>query len=130
MDLKDKQKTVPLLKSFSYAIFGIRAAVTQERNMRIHIICSMIVIGCSILFSLSRTEWMFVILAIGGMISLEMVNSALERLVDLITEDFHPLAKQAKDMAAGAVFVYALMSVLIGLIIFLPHIAAYVMKVK
>ncbi len=124
MGLKDKQKSIPLLKSFSYAIMGIRTAVIQERNLRIHFTVSIIVIGSSFLFSLSRTEWLFVFLAIGGVISLEMVNSALERIVDLVTEDFHPLAKQAKDMAAGAVFFFALIAVIVGIIIFTPHLAA------
>ena len=90
--------------------------------MRIHIISSIIVIGCSFFFSLSYVEWIVVVLAIGGMISLELVNTAIERVVDLITEEYHPLAEQAKDIAAGAVFVYAITAIIIGIIIFLPKI--------
>jgi undecaprenol kinase len=123
MDLQDKQqKSIPLLKSFSYAINGIRTAIWTERNMRIHLFISVFVIGCSIFFSINKAEWIVVILAIGGMLSLELVNTAIERVVDLITEEYHPLAKQAKDLAAGAVFLYALMAVVIGMIIFLPRI--------
>lgn len=120
MDSKDKR--IHLLKSFSYAITGIRTAIRSERNMRIHLCFSIIVIGCSLFFSISTMEWFFVIIAIGGIFSLELMNSAVERVVDLVTEEYHPLAKQAKDLAAGAVFVYALAVVIIGLIIFLPRI--------
>lgn len=124
MDSKDKQ--ILLLKSFSYAITGIVTAVRSERNMRIHLILSIIAIGCSLFFSISLVEWLFVIVAIGGMFSLEILNTAVERVVDLVTEEYHPLAKQAKDLAAGAVFVYALTVMIIGLIIFLPRIFKWI----
>lgn len=119
MDLQDKRPR--LWKSFSYAITGIRTALRTERNMRIHLFVSVVVIGCSVFFSISKLEWIFVIAAIGGIFSLELINTAVERVVDLITEEYHPLAKQAKDLAAGAVFVYAIMAVVIGVIIFLPY---------
>lgn len=122
---KEKQKPIPLIKSFSFAIYGIRTAVKQERNIRIHLIISLFVIAAAFTFSLSSIEWLFIIFAIGGMIALEMINSAIERTVDLVTQDIHPLAKQAKDLAAGAVFIYAIMSVIIGIIIFVPYILRY-----
>lgn len=65
-------------------------------------------------------EWSIVVLLIGGMLALEMMNAAIERVVDLVTLENHPLAKHAKDLAAGAVLVYAISSVVIGLIIFVP----------
>jgi undecaprenol kinase len=120
-DFRGKHKPIPLLKSFSYAITGIITGVKSERNMKIHLIASIFVLGCAFYFSLSRMEWLFILLVIGGMLSLELVNTAIERVVDLITNERHPLAKQAKDLAAGAVFLYALLSVLIGIIIFFPH---------
>lgn len=124
MDLQDKEKKkpIPLWKSFSYAIYGICSTVRNERNMRIHLIISFLVIGGSIYFSLSILEWMFVVFAIGGMLVLELINTSIERLVDLVTTEYHPLAKQAKDAAAGAVFVFAIVSVIIGIMIFLPRI--------
>jgi len=63
---------------------------------------------------------MFISFAICGVLALELVNTAVERVVDLVTKEFHPLAKQAKDIAAGAVLLYAILSVVIGCIIFLP----------
>jgi undecaprenol kinase len=127
MDLNDKEKKrqISLLRSFSFAIAGIRTAIKQERNIRIHLSISLIVIILGFLFSISRIEWLFILLTIGGMISLEILNTAVERLVDLVTLDFHPLAKQAKDLAAGAVFSFAIISVIIGIIIFGPYLLRF-----
>ncbi|MEC1522933.1 diacylglycerol kinase family protein [Neobacillus niacini] len=122
MSMDSRDKHVHLWKSFSFAITGIKTALWSERNMRIHLFVSFIVIGCSVFFSISKLEWLFVIVAIGGILSLELINTAIERVVDLVTEDYHPLAKQAKDLAAGAVFIYAITAVVIGSIIFLPYI--------
>jgi undecaprenol kinase len=118
----DNKGVIQIFKSFSYAVNGIRTAILSERNMRIHMIISIIVIGCSFFFSLSFVEWIVVVLTIGGMIALELVNSAIERVVDMITKEYHPLAEQAKDIAAGAVFVYAITAIIIGIVIFLPKI--------
>lgn len=111
-----------LLKSFGFAFAGIKAAIIAERNMRIHIAISLLVLSASFWLSISTMEWLFILFAIGGMLALEMLNSAIERIVDLVTSDYHSLAKAAKDMAAGAVLVYAIMCVIIGVIIFLPKI--------
>ncbi|MEW9049587.1 MAG: diacylglycerol kinase family protein [Neobacillus sp.] len=121
MASRDNQKAHRLLKSFSFAVQGIGSALRTERNMRFHFSFSVLVIMVSVFFSIDKTEWLFIIIAIGGMFALELVNTAIERLVDLVTEDYHPLAKQAKDIAAGAVFIYALASVSIGTIIFWPY---------
>lgn len=111
-----------VLKSFSFAIHGIVSAIKQERNLKIHFAVTFIVIVLGFIFSLSLTEWLFVLFAIGSVISFELLNTAVERVVDLVTKEYNPLAKQAKDVAAGAVLVYSILSVLIGLIIFIPKI--------
>ncbi|MEH7245567.1 diacylglycerol kinase family protein [Neobacillus niacini] len=120
MDSRDK--SARLWRSFSFALTGIKTALWSERNMRIHFLVSLLVIGCALFFSISQLEWLFVIFAIGGIFSLELINTAIERVVDLITKEYHPLAKQAKDIAAGAVFIYAITVVVIGIIIFLPYV--------
>ncbi len=120
MDSRDKRAR--LWRSFSYAITGIMTALWSERNMRIHLLVSLLVIGCALFFSISQLEWLFVIFAIGGIFSLELINTAIERVVDLITKEYQPLAKQAKDIAAGAVFIYAITVVVIGIMIFLPYV--------
>ena len=92
----------------------------REQNMRIHIISAIIVIIASILTGLTINEWLIIILVITLVISAEMINTAIESVVNLVSPEIHPLAKQAKDVAAGAVLVIALASVIIGLLIFLP----------
>lgn len=109
-------------RSFSYAFQGINTAVKDERNLKIHIGIGLVVLMLGGWLTLSLIEWVFILFAIGGIISLELLNTALERIVNLITEEYHPLAKQAKDIAAGAVLVYAILSVVIGVIIFLPKL--------
>lgn len=106
-------------KSFTYAFAGIIAA-TKEQNFRFHLLAVILVVIAAILTGVSKYEWLILILVMAFVLSLEMLNSALERVVDLATEEFHPLAKLSKDLAAGAVLVTAIASVIIGLIIFLP----------
>lgn len=88
--------------------------------MRIHFISALIVIIAALLTGLTLGEWLIIIMAITLVIGTEMINTAIETLVDLASPDIHPLAKQAKDVAAGAVLVFAIASVIIGLLIFLP----------
>jgi undecaprenol kinase len=115
-----------VIRSFVFAFEGIVSAIKHERNLKIHLVIAAAVIIAGFIFSLSALEWVAVIVAIGGMLSLELVNTAIERTVDLVTDDFHPLAKQAKDAAAGAVLIYAVMSAVIGLIIFAPKILHFI----
>ncbi len=113
-------KTRKFFRSFRFAAEGIRIALKHEQNIRFHFASAIIVALAGWVTGLSYTEWLIVTLLIGGMIALELVNSAIERVVDLATTEIQPLAKQAKDMAAGAVLVFATASAIIGLIIFLP----------
>jgi len=122
MDSNDKRPQQSWVGTFSNAIAGIIEALKSEKNMRFHLFCSIIVLLVSYYFSITKTEWLFILFAIGGIFALELMNSAIERVVDLVTAEYHPLAKQAKDLAAGAVFVYAVLSVAIGIIIFFPYI--------
>ncbi|WP_033544112.1 diacylglycerol kinase family protein [Planococcus sp. CAU13] len=107
-------------RSFIFASAGIREALRSEQNIRFHFMAAAVVVAAGLLTGLSGTEWIIVTGVIGGMLALEMFNSSMERIVDLASPDLHPLAKQAKDMAAGAVLVFAIASAIIGLLIFLP----------
>lgn len=107
-------------KSFGFAYEGIIHASMSERNFKFHIVAAIIVIISGILTGLSLIEWFIVFILIGGMLGLELMNSAIERVVDLTTSEQHLLAKQAKDLAAGAVLIYAVTSAIIGLMLFIP----------
>ena len=124
-------KTHPSLpQSFGYALQGLTAVWRQERNFRIHVGIAVIVLSLAAMVGLTSVEWAILALAIGGMLAIEALNSALERLVDYMTEspkvpeEWHPLAKNAKDMAATACLVWAVASVAVGLALSLPHLKA------
>lgn len=111
-----------LLLSFRHAIHGVIYAVSFDQNVRIHLVTSIFIFAASIFFGLSPVE----IWIIGVMILLvllaEMVNTAIEQMVDLITFEHKREAKIAKDVSAGMVFFAVLASVIVGLFIFVPHI--------
>ena len=122
-DYKDKRiRKNSQLSSFRLAILGILTAIKQERNVKIHLVITILVIVLGLLNDLSKQEWMLIAFCIGLVISLELINTAIERVVDLVTSEYHPLAKEAKDIAAGAVFIAAILSIVIGGIIFIPKI--------
>lgn len=117
-----KGKKNPLGKSFGYAFEGIWTGIRKERNMRIHCLAVILVTAAGTFSGLTAMEWCICLLLFGMVISLELVNTAVEAVVDLVTEEKKPLAKIAKDTAAGAVLFTAVMAVIIGCIIFIPHL--------
>ena len=122
MGSRDKKIVKRFFMGFMYAWQGILYGIKKESNFRFHLTAAIIVCIAAFYFSINKMEWLFVMTAIGGMLSLELINTAIEKVVDLVTEEYHPLAKAAKDAAAGAVFVYAVFSMIVGIIIFLPKI--------
>ncbi|MBD8069189.1 diacylglycerol kinase family protein [Bacillus sp. PS06] len=111
-----------LWNSFSYAINGLKNAIIKERNLQIHLVIAVVVIIVGICFKLSLLDWAILTIVIGGMIVLELINTAIERLVDLVTMEYHPLAKIVKDISAAAVFVFAIIAVIVGILIFYPYV--------
>lgn len=111
-----------LINSFKYAFEGINTALKEEKNMKIHIIIMILVIILGIVLKISRIEWIICIILFGFVISLELVNTAIESTVDIITQEKNPKAKIAKDVAAGAVLISSITAAIIGLIIFVPKI--------
>ena len=110
------------LKSFRYAFEGIFRGIKEEQNMKIHIAITILVIIFGILLKISKVEWIICIALFGLVISMELINTAIESAVDLITKEKNEQAKIAKDVAAGAVLVSAIASAIIGLIIFVPKV--------
>ena len=110
------------ITSFKYAITGIREVLKSEANLKIHLVATALTLCAGAYFGISKTEWSLTILCIVVVLSAETFNTAIENLTDLVSPDFHPLAKKAKDAAAGAVLWVAIGAFLVGLIIFLPKI--------
>lgn len=125
MDSQDnkqkKWKNRTLTASMEFAITGVVNAYKEERNMRKHMISALLAIIAGIVFQISALEWLFLLLSIFLVISFEIINSAIENVVDLASDyHFSMLAKNAKDMAAGAVLVISVYALITGLIIFVP----------
>lgn len=116
-------KKQPLAKSFRHAFEGIWAVIKKERNIKIHLTVMGLVIAAGFITKISALEWCVCITLFGLVISLEMVNTAIEAVVDLASPKWHALAKLAKDAAAGAVLVAAIAAAAAGLIIFVPKAA-------
>lgn len=111
---------VKLITSFGNAIDGAVYVVSHERNAQIHFVVSLAVIALGIWLKLNIWQWALVLLAIGLVFTSEMLNTVVELLVDLSTQEIHPLAKHAKDVAAGAVLLMAVVSAAIGFLVLGP----------
>jgi diacylglycerol kinase (ATP) len=110
------------LKSFVYAFEGVMYFIKHEAQALIHLIAIVAVIGAGYWFNITLTEWIAVVFAIGIVISAEMLNTAIEKLTDMVSPQINEQAKIVKDLAAGAVLIASLTAFIIGLIIFLPKI--------
>lgn len=119
---KPKEKEKPLLKTLSYGFNGIFYTLKHERNMVIHFLVMILVIIAGIVFEITFVEWGVCFVLFALVLSLELMNTALENVVDLVTEEKKAKAKVAKDAAAGAVLVAAIFAVIIGVSIFLPRL--------
>ena len=107
-----------LIRSFGYAIAGILQLVRRQRNAQIHLFVTVVVCGASWAWGLSRIEWLILILTIAMVLGMEAVNTAIEAVVDLASPRFHPLAKQAKDVAAGGVLIVAIGAAGVALLLY------------
>ncbi len=128
MDLRDnnpqkKWKNRNLSDSLEFAITGIFTAFKEERNMKKHAISAVLAVIAGLIFRVSAVEWLFLLNSIFLVITFEIINSAIENVVDLASNyHFSMLAKNAKDMAAGAVLVVSVYAFITGLIIFVPKV--------
>ena len=110
------------LLAFKYAFNGIVKAIKEERNMKIHFLAVIVVIFFGVVYKITKVEWMICIVLFGLVISSELINTAIENTVNLVTKEESELAKVAKDVAAGAVLVNATISVVVAMIIWIPRI--------
>ena len=101
---------------------GLKVAYKNEQSMYIHLVCTNILLLFSFFLKISMIQWLIIIAIIGLTLVIELLNTAIESTVDLVTKDFHPLAKIAKDTASAAEFVLSVTSAVIALMIFIPKI--------
>ena len=111
-----------LLKSFGYALRGLKIVLTSQQNFRIHLCIAFLVVAAGIATRLSVNEWCIIVLTISVVFALEIVNTAIEKLVDLVSPAYNDHAGMVKDISAAAVLLTAIGAVIVGAIIFLPKI--------
>ncbi len=109
-------------KSFVYAFSGIRTALKNEPNIRIHLVLAILALILGIILKLSYLEWLLLMFTIFYVITLELLNTVLEQVVNLVSPEIQPAAKIAKDVSAAMVLVAAILSIIVGIILFLPKI--------
>jgi diacylglycerol kinase (ATP) len=109
------------LKSVRFALRGLRFSLHEQLNIKIQIAFALAVIGLAFYLSVDRMEWVALLICIGLVISLEMINTALEDLVDLVSPQFNPVAGKIKDIAAAAVLFASVIAAIVGSIIFYPY---------
>jgi diacylglycerol kinase (ATP) len=119
--MSPRRPRTTLFQSFNHAFQGLVYAVGYQRNMRIHLAVGVLVLVASIFFNLSKLELVAILVAITFVLAMELMNSAIEAVVDILTEDFHPRAKVAKDMAAGAVLVAAVNALAVAYLVLADH---------
>ncbi len=109
------------INSFRYAFKGLRYGFKNQVNIWIHLVAAILVIVFGFYFQISIGEWIALFLCIALVIGAELLNTAIEHLVDLVSPEYHPLAGKVKDIAAAAVLVFSIASAAVGLLVFVPH---------
>lgn len=118
-----KFSIISWLKSFTFAINGLNFFLKQETNARIHLFVAIIIIIMAFMFKISSLEWVAIFIVIGLVFVLEIVNTVIESICNFISPQINQQIKIIKDLAAAAVLVTSIVAVIVGLIIFLPHIS-------
>ncbi len=109
-------------KVFMFAVNGVIHCFRNELNFRIQLVAALIAVLLGFIFNINQTEWLVIILCCIIVLALELINTAIENLCDLVSKDFHPVIKIVKDTAAGAVLVSAVGAAVAGAVIFVPLI--------
>lgn len=110
-----------MLKPFAHAISGIWSALRSERNMKIHVVAMIVVLLLGWYLDIERSDWLILCILFGLVISAELMNTAVEKLCDLVQPEKDERVKFIKDVAAGSVFVASLIALITGVILFYPY---------
>lgn len=111
--------------SFKHALEGLIYTFKSQPNFRVHTVFALFAISSGLFFSITPSEWSVIVFVIGLVLICEMINTSIESVVDLLTDQYHLSAKIAKDVSAGMVLVSALIAVITGLLVFIPHLWLY-----
>ena len=112
------------IRSFKYAGMGIYSLFRYENNARIHLIACIVVVIAGVILHISAVEWCIIVILIGLVWSAEAMNTAIEKLADVVSPQYNPGIKDVKDLAAAGVLILAISAVVAGSVIFIPKIAA------
>jgi diacylglycerol kinase len=124
-------KNKKLSDSFKNAFNGLKEAIARERNMRVHLAAILLCVILGIIFSLDVVRWSILFIAIGLVIIAELFNTAVENLVDMITDEYSQKARAVKDIAAGAVLAAAVVAVILGILVFIhPLLSLFGLMMK
>lgn len=106
-------------RSFFFALQGLRTAIMTERNIKVMLVAAIVVIAFGFTLSLDLVSWGIILLCCGMVITAELINTAIETVVDLVSPEFHPLAGRAKDISAAAVWILSITAAIVGLLVFI-----------
>jgi diacylglycerol kinase len=125
LELRDKKKKLGIVRfinSFKYSFDGLAYAAMKEQSVLVMLISLVLTLILGFLLNITLLEWFFILVAIGLVLGTELLNTAIEATIDLVSPKYHPLAKVAKDTASASVFVYSLVAFIIGCMIFIPRL--------
>ena len=118
----EMSKIRPLPKSFDFAFDGLKTALKNEPNFRIHIVIGVGALILGAYLKLNQTEWLLLLFTISFVLILELINTSLEAIVNLVSPKIRPYAKVAKDVSASAVLLAAIVAIIVGIVLFLPKL--------
>lgn len=124
-NLRNKSKYTGIKRivaSTAYSIDGIKYSFLNEKSLMIYSVLSIMAIILAFLLDISINQWMALLLALGVVLTIELINTAIEATVDMVTTEYNPLAKIAKDCGSAATFVSSIIALIIALVIFVPKI--------
>lgn len=119
---------IKVARSFSFACCGIKTCFIKEINFKIHLCFTAIAVLLGICLHIAAIEWLIILMCIGLVLSLEMINTALEHLCNIVSNDYHAGIKIIKDISAGAVLISAFITAICGAVIFIPKIIPYILN--
>ncbi len=122
----DKESPISIWRAFSCAMAGILYALRTQRNFKVHFTFAVLAIALGLLLQIPQWSWLAVVVCIFAVFSLEVMNTAVESIVDMVSPEWNELAMRAKDCAAGSVYVAAIGSLVVAAIVYLPPLISMV----